>query len=1348
MKSRAIAQDTLTSSHGIPLSTSQERLWVLDQLHSRSAVQNVACGLRLAERLDRSRLEADLNEVLQQHEILRAEFHLQDGVPVEFVRRTVQFSVDARDLRNIPSNERLQGLSRLAQEAAEIPFDLGQAPLLRSTLFQLEDQEHVLLIVAHRIVCDEPSIGNLLSEVQSRYLRGGSGRSQNAPVLQYRDVVDNNAASDEDVVYWKQRLDAAPQTIELPADRQRPAIQSFRGARQKLCISERLWGRLQALGQSHGSDLFTTLLTAFAVLLSRYSRQDDFVIGTRVSGRTQPEFANVIGPLENMLALRIDASGDPSFLTFLMRVREVTEGAFSHQDFPFETLVKRLRLERDMSRHPVFQVMFTMQNSGADASDADALNLFEVESRTELVDLSVEVTAKASHLEANFSYSSGLFDAATIGRMMEHFSILLEAAVADGDVSISRMPLLSAAERSQLLVEWNETAIEYPAVECVHQLVEAQVERTPNAVAVTFNDQSLTYDDLNRKANRLAHYLREIGVKPNARVAICVERGLEMMVAVLGILKAGGGYVPLDPAYPIERLKYMLQDSGATALLTQGPLKALFSGCDAGMPVVDVGDANPVWSDQPETNPDGAKIGLTSAHLAYVIYTSGSTGAPKGVMVEHQNVTRLFTATDGWFHFSAHDVWTLFHSYAFDFSVWEIWGALFYGGRLVVVPQNTARSPEDFYELICREKVTILNQTPSAFRQLITAQGKSEQSHQLRHVIFGGEALEVATLKPWYDQNSNANTQLINMYGITETTVHVTYRPLEPGDTERRGASPIGSRIPDLRIYILDSHRQPVPIGVVGELHVAGAGVARGYLNRPELTAERFLPDPFANKAGERMYKAGDLGRWLGDGTIEFLGRNDFQVKIRGFRIELGEIEARLAEYAGIREAVVIAREDTPGERRLVAYYTCQEESGQGLGAESLRAHVAAKLPDYMVPAAYVQLEIMPLTQNGKLNLKALPLPGGDAYAAHEYEAPQGETEATLTRIWAEVLNLERVGRHDNFFDLGGHSLTATRVLSQVKETTGRQIPLSALFRGATVESLARLIDEHVDAREPVVMEIQHGDTSRLPFFAIVPPGEESLGYAMLARHMGPKQTVYKIQGHAPVLDDSRPHTKEELQQITVEYVTAIRSVQPHGPYCMGGLCDGTHIAEQIVLNLEAQGEEVGLFAIFDTWVMQHSQIRWLWKVDYYRQRLLQMKKMSFREQITSYKRVAENKVLIAAGKKAPRTDWQERYWPENFTPQRFRAPVILFKRPKQQFYYINDPQLGWGQRSEGGVEVHEIEFHHEEILREPHVAQFGELLAESIRRVSGGRVPQGTEPNRHHQNPPGDPAQHVRQGV
>jgi amino acid adenylation domain-containing protein len=620
------------------------------------------------------------------------------------------------------------------------------------------------------------------------------------------------------------------------------------------------------------------------------------------------------------------------------------------------------------------------------------------------------------------------------GYMHTALENLMDSLEKAPQTAVRAIEVMSAGERQQVLYDWNATVSEYPKDKCIHELFEARVEKTPDAIAVVCEDQSMTYKELDKRANRLSHYLIELGVKPDTTVAIGVERSLEMVVGLLAILKAGGAYVPLDPAYPAERLEFMLKDSSPLALLTQSALKKRWSNSLTQVAVIELDAKTRPWEQLPASSPDPRELGLTPKHLAYVIYTSGSTGKPKGVMVEHANVVRLFSATDAWFHFGPDDVWTLFHSYAFDFSVWELWGSLLYGGRLIVVPQLTSRSPAEFYRLLCRQKVTVLNQTPSAFRQLIAAQAENEPAavHRLRLVIFGGEALEVATLKPWYDRNHAESTQLVNMYGITETTVHVTYRPLGPADTQHRGASPIGSRIPDLFIYILDRHHQPVPVGVTGELYIGGAGVARGYLNRPELTAERFLPDPFVDPTQQepqpRMYKTGDLGRFLPDGNIEFLGRNDFQVKVRGFRIELGEIEARLAAIEGVKEAVVLEREEPPGDKRLIAYYTGSDV----LAVETLRSHLANVLPGYMVPAAYVHLTALPLTVNGKLNRKALPAPEDDAFDVRVYEAPAGEVEQTLAWIWSELLHVERIGRGDNFFELGGHSLLAVTLISRM----------------------------------------------------------------------------------------------------------------------------------------------------------------------------------------------------------------------------------------------------------------------------------------------------------------------------
>jgi amino acid adenylation domain-containing protein len=601
-----------------------------------------------------------------------------------------------------------------------------------------------------------------------------------------------------------------------------------------------------------------------------------------------------------------------------------------------------------------------------------------------------------------------------------------------------------------VLEEWNATEAEYPARLCIHELFEAQVERTPDAVALVFGEEALSYAELNRRANRLAHHLRGFGVGPEARVGICVERGLDMIVGVLAVLKAGGAYVPLDPEYPQERLRYTLADSRPVLLLTQAALRGRIG--DAGLPVLALDDGAPAWAREPARDPERAD--LTPDHLAYVIYTSGSTGQPKGMGVAHRNVARLFGATDAWFGFGPQDAWTLFHSFAFDFSVWELWGALLHGGRLVAVPRETARSPEEFYALLCREGVTVLNQTPSAFRQLIAAQAAGAAEHRLRYVVFGGEALEPSTLGPWFARNADRRPRLVNMYGITETTVHVTYRPLVAADAERAGASPIGRRIPDLKTYVLDRRGEPAPTGVAGELYVGGAGVARGYLDRPELTAERFVPDPFGGGAGARLYRSGDVARWLADGTLAYLGRNDAQVKVRGFRIEPGEVEARLSEHPGVREAVVLAREDTPGDRRLVAYYVAREEP---VPAELLRAHLGERLAEHMVPAAYVCLDALPLTPNGKLDRGALPAPEGDAYARRGYEAPVGETEQALAEIWAEVLGVERVGRLDNFFELGGHSLLVVQLVERMRER-GLHAGVRALFVAPTLAELAAAV--------------------------------------------------------------------------------------------------------------------------------------------------------------------------------------------------------------------------------------------------------------------------------------------------
>ncbi len=1053
------------------LSFAQQRLWFLEQLGAAGRAYHVPVGLRLRGSLDHDALERALDRIVGRHEALRTVFVQEDGGPVQRMGEETRFHLAHEDLTG--REDELQ--PRWAAEAAA-PFSLEHGPLVRGLLVRLGDDDHALLITMHHIVSDGWSMGVLTRELSALYAAFARGEPDPLSPLpvQYADYAawqrkwvegDVLAAQAE---YWKAALAGAPELLELPTDRPRPAVRSQAGAMAAVELDEELTSALRELGRRHGATLHMTLLAAWAAVLGRLAGQDDVVIGTPTANRGRAEIEGLIGFFVNTLALRVDLSGEPTAAELLARVKARSLEAQARQDLPFEQVVELAQPARSTSHTPLFQVMFAWQSAPAGMLELPGLALEGIPTGRDTsakFDLTLSLHESGGRIEGAVEYATALFDAATVERWLGYLRRVLEAMAAGDERPVSRVPLLSAAERRMVVEEWN-AAEPYPADRCIHALFEAQAERTPAAIAVSYEGESLTYAELNARANRLAHHLRARGVGPDARVAICLERSPAMLVAVLAVLKAGGAYVPLDPAYPEDRLRYMLDDSAPVAVLTQPELAARF----AGFPVVDLqGDGFP------ETNPDA---GARPEHLAYIIYTSGSTGMPKGVMVEHRNVARLFSATEAWFGFGESDVWTLFHSFAFDFSVWEIWGALLYGGRLVVVPRDTARSPEEFYRLLCAEGVTVLNQTPSAFRQLVAAQEAVGGAHRLRVVVFGGEALEMAALRPWYERAENAGTRLVNMYGITETTVHVTYRPLEPADAARHGASPIGVRIPDLRTYILDAAGEPVPVGVTGELYVGGAGVARGYLNRPQLTAERFVADPFSDDPAARLYRSGDLARWRADGGMEYLGRNDQQVKIRGFRVELGEIETRLAEHADVREAAVLAREDGAGEKRLVAYYAAPE----AIGADVLRAHLGETLPEHMIPAAFVRLDTLPLTQNGKLDRRAFPAPESAAFATREYEAPSGEVEETLAAIWAEVLGVERVGRRDHFFALGGHSLLAVQLISRVRRALGVEVALGDLFARPTLAEFAAGLATAGRSELPPIVPVDANERTALSF--------------------------------------------------------------------------------------------------------------------------------------------------------------------------------------------------------------------------------------------------------------------------
>jgi amino acid adenylation domain-containing protein len=1066
--SRAVITPREPGSQPLPLSFAQQRLWFLSQLEPDSPFYNLPSAFRLSGALDVRALERSLSEIIRRHESLRTTFHTIGGEPRQLVNPAAPFFLPVEDLSHLPPVERDGEVHRLSDEEAQRVFDLTSDLMLRARLLRLAVDEHVLLVTMHHISSDGWSLGIFareLSALYTAYRQGLPSPLEELPV-QYADYALwqrqwlRAEVLEGQLSYWRERLGGELPVVELPSDRPRPPVQSYRGAEEWITIGEEVAEGLRGVANACGATLYMTLLAAFTALLHRYTSQTDILVGSPVAGRTRAETEPLIGFFVNTLVLRTDLSADPTFRELVGRIREVTLGAYAHQELPFEKLVEELQPERDLSRHPLFQVVFTLQNAATEEPGFSemSLDVLETETGTAKFDLRLAVTEDADGLTLAVRYSTDLFDAARIRRVLGHYRNLLAAAAADPAQSISVLPILDEDERRDALTRLNAAREFYQSPLCLHQLFERQAASRPEATAVVYDGERLTYGELNRRADKLARRLRRLGAGPESVVGVLFERSAELVVALLGVLKAGAAYLPLDPQYPPDRLAFMLKDSRAEILVTRSGHAATLGDASRSAARVVCLDAE----DEEVATEGGEDVsGPLPENLAYVIYTSGSTGRPKGVGVTHANVARLFEATAGWYQFGADDVWTLFHSYAFDFSVWELWGALLYGGRLVVVPYVVSRSPAEFLRLLRDERVTVLNQTPSAFRQLMLAdeQARDAEPLSLRLVIFGGEALEPQSLRPWFERHGDARPRLVNMYGITETTVHVTYRPLVWADAEDATGSLIGVPIPDLELYVLDAKMRPQPLGVAGEIYVGGGGLARGYLGQPGLTATRFVPHPFSLEAGARLYRTGDLARLLDNGDVEYLGRADQQVKIRGFRIELGEIDAALARHPGVAECVVLAREDRPGDKRLVAYLV-----GRGSvppQADELRSFLGRQLPEHMIPASFVTLDALPLNANGKVDRRALPAPGQERpELARRYVAPRTAAEALLAEMWQDILGLERVGIEDNFFELGGDSIKGAIFVNRLQEQLAEIVHVIVIFNAPTIAQLAAHLEE------------------------------------------------------------------------------------------------------------------------------------------------------------------------------------------------------------------------------------------------------------------------------------------------
>ncbi len=1313
----------------VPLSFAQERLWFLDQLEPHSAVYNVCQAVRLQGTLDLMALEKALNEIVRRHEVLRTNFVAVDGKPVQVIASPRPLPLTVVDLSTWRDGTAEEEMVRRLQEEARRSFDLSLDMLARGLLIRMGPTEHTLMLTMHHIISDGWSLGILLREMATLYAAHCSGGPASLPELpiQYADYVAwereqaQDAHLEKSLAYWKQQLAGPLPVLELPVDHPRAIAPMSRGAAQNVMLARPLTAALKALGQQEGATLFMTLLAAFQVLLHRWTRQEDIVVGSVVAGRRKVELERLIGFFVNTLVFRGDLSGSPTFRELLGRVREMSLGALAHQDLPFDRLVKELRPDRTVSRNPLFQVMFVLQNAPMAATDLPRLTLepMEVNTGTAKFDLTLSMIETPGGLRAALEYNADLFEPGSIARLLGCFQTLLESIVAAPDEKISHLALLTPAERHQLLSEFNATQADYPRDATIAQLFEEQATRSPEAVALVHGERQVSYRELNRRADALASRLRRAGVGPDVLVGVCLERSVELIVALLGILKAGGAYVSLDPAYPRDRLAFMLEDTRTPVLITDPRLRAKLPPSSAQL--IEVNDIE--CAPRGATSVPPSQAFATADHLAYVSYTSGSTGKPKGVCVPQRGVVRLVKNTN-FVRVGDDETFLQFAPIAFDASTLEIWGALLNGGRLVIYPAGPT-SLEELGRFIERSGVTTLWLTAGLFHQMMEEQGDRLQN--VRQLLAGGDVLSVPHVIRAIELLPR--TELINGYGPTENTTftcchRITTPPL-PGRSV-----PIGRPIANTQAYILDRYLQPVPIGVPGELFAGGDGLARGYLNRPELTAEKFVAHPFSREPGARLYRTGDLARWLPDGSIEFLGRIDRQVKIRGFRVEPGEVETVLATHPAVKDCVVVVRDDAAGDKCLVAYIVPKQTPAPA--SDTWRAHLEDKVPEYLVPSAFVTLDALPLTPNGKLDLEALPLSDGARPDLQgSYLAPRDPIEEQLVEVWQNVLGVQPVGVRDRFFDLGGHSLLAVRMVAQLEKRFGKKLPVAAIFQHRTVEQLARLLRTSETRYAPAtsIVEIQ-GHGSRPPIYFVHGVGGGMFwGYANLARYLGTDQPIYAFKSRGL---DGLPEWPT-IEEMAANYVADLRAHQPRGPYRLGGYCFGGVVAYEMARQLKALGEDVAVLALMNCSPPNSSYERmgrwyspvWLWKftrnvgywlahfvfgwsmrerAEYFRWKLRLLRKKTAGPADLAVTDVDEM-VNVAAYSEDQRKLWQTHVRAlKNYRPQSYAGEIALFRTRGHPLLCSFDELSGWSELARGGITLRIMPGGHGSILDEPYV--------------------------------------------
>lgn len=1301
-----------------PLSFAQNRLWFLEQINPGDASGAISRAIRITGPLKQDLLKRSLQAVINRHESLRTTFatnqlnSVKDSKPVQLIAPQRTVDIPVIDLAQESVNQREARARDLAQSAAQQPFDLTLGPLVRAILFRLDEREYVLLLNLHRIVCDDWSLQILIDELWAAYkaFANGEAWSISSPPIQYADYAlwqrklfaNENTGPAFD--FWRANLQGAPAVIELPTDRSRSSVRSGHGRSVWVDLENELVAALDAIAGSEGTTLPVLLVAAFKVVLARHTRQNDLVVGYTVSNRAAAETKYLVGPLSSPLTLRTSLSGDMTIPELLSQLQATILAAQAHF-LPFEKLLEQLDLEPSLSHAPVFQVSFSFLPTN-DSDEAAGLQLeeFNFDDGVAAFDLAVDVFER-SH-QCRFRYSTDLFDHPRIERLSSHFKTVLEGIVANPNERVCALPLLTEVERKQVLVDWNRTERAFPfAVQCIPQLFEAQVELTPDITAATFETKELTYAELNRRTNQLAYYLSKRGVGPEVLVGICMKRSLEMIVGLLGILKAGGAYVPLDPAYPTERLHFMLQDSGAGLLLTEEPIRKRFA--DTAAEVVAIDTDWPEISNEREENPATKP---ETNHLAYVIYTSGSTGTPKGVAIEHRSAAALLAwARDVFLPEELNGV-VASTSICFDLSVFELFMPLSCGGKVVLVNDIL-----HLRSLPSASEVKLINTVPSAMVELLHLGGIP---NSVQTVNLAGEPLPASLVDEIYSQTHVQ--RVFDLYGPSEDT---TYSTFAHRLTQQQAT--IGRPISNTRVYLLDPDLKPVPIGVPGELYLAGAGLARGYLNRPELTATAFVPDPF--NAG-RLYKTGDLCRYLADGKIEYMGRIDRQVKIRGFRIEPGEIEAVLRKHSSVRDVAVIAR-----QARLVAYVVPAVKPAGDVAKlwNELRGFIKARLPEYLSPAIFVALDALPLTPNGKVDRHSLPLPDESQRDVEQaYVAPRDQLEEQLVILWANVLQRKSIGVSDNFFELGGNSLLAARLFAQIENRLGKHLPLAALFKFPTIEQLANSLRDSDTFKPWSSLVAIQPEGSRPPLFCVHAAGANVLIYRPLSRHLGNNQPLFALQARGL---DGRTKPLTTVEEMAALYISEIRAFQPRGPYFLLGASFGGLVIYEMAQQLLAQGQKVALLAMLNTDCPVYSFAKRMQchvghLMEYGPKRYVSAAGEGVKRRLI--RRIAnENNAAAKTGVTDPeihkllasdsgvdeslvRTvgailSAEERYAPAR---QQYPGKITLFWA-RDATPGFEDNRLGWRRMAAGGLDLHVVPGTHTTMREEPYVAELADKL-------------------------------------